>query len=245
LKDAARISELPTYTFGHCDVDALNDTLRLQSHGGPPLLMTDGIFATTGRMPPLEAYAVALQKYNGRMLIDESHGFGVVGQNGRGAAEYCRVEHLAATGATLSKAFCAQGATVPCSAQSANRLWTIAPLRGACAGSPLSAIAATASIEYTVARPEIHQHMSAMKDYFRTRLQGLAIEVLDSPAPIVSFSMGSREDMLHVQRRAWDRGIYIYHSTYLGAGNDGLIRCAIFRDHTRADIDALIDVLAG
>ncbi len=244
LRDAALISDLPTYTYGHCDADSLSDTLRQESHGKRPLLMTDGIFATTGRMPPLDEYAVVLQQYDGRMLVDESHSFGVVGPNRRGAAEYCRVEHLSAVGATLSKAFCAQGATVPCSAQSALRLRTIPPLRGACAGSPLSAIAAAASIEYTVAHPEIHQHMSAMKDYLRTRLRGLGTEVFDSPAPIVSFKMGSREDMLNVQQRAWDRGVYIYHSTYLGAGDDGLIRCAVFRDHTSADIDALIDALA-
>jgi len=175
LKDAALISELPTYTYAHCDADSLSDTLRQKAHGKRPLLMTDGIFATTGRMPPLDAYATVLQKYDGRMLIDESHSFGVVGQKGRGAAEYCHVEHLAAVGATLSKAFCAQGAITPCHKQSAYRLRTIPPLRGACAGSPLSAIAAAASIEYAVAHPEIRQHMGATKNYLRTRLQGLGV----------------------------------------------------------------------
>lgn len=244
LKDGARLSARPSFTFAHCDVGSLNETLKRHVQAKQrTLLVTDGVFATTGRVPPLAEYAAALASYDGRMLIDESHGFGVVGDNGRGAAEYCGVGRLATIGATLSKAYCAQGALVGCSAAAASRLRTGPAYRGACAGSPLSAVAATASLAYVAQHPELRTNLRTLTDYLRMRLRQIGLEVIDSPAPIVSFQEGSGADMQALQRRVFERGIYIHYSNYIGAGPHGTIRCAVFRDHSRGDIDALIEAM--
>jgi len=244
LTEAAKVSGLPSFAFAHCDVDSLRELLKRQVRANQrPLLITDGAFATNGRIPPLADYAAVLAPYDGRLFVDEAHSFGVVGANGRGAVEFCKVEHTAAAGATLSKAFCGQGAIVGCSAASAERLRFAPVIRGACAGSPLSAAAATASLAYVAARPELRTSLHAMGDYLRLQLRNIGIDVFDTPAPIVSFQCGNRADMLALQRRLFDRGIYVLHSTYIGAGPEGVIRCAVFRDHAREDIDALIDAL--
>jgi 8-amino-7-oxononanoate synthase len=245
LRDAVKLSGLPTSLFAHCDADSVRDLLRHNVRAKQrPLVVTDGVFATTGRIPPLGAYASVLAPYEGRLFVDESHGFGVVGGKGRGAAEYCGVEYIASTGATLSKAFCAQGAIVACSSVSAERLRALPPIRGASAGSPLSAAAATASLQYVTEHPDLKETVHEMTDYLRSRLRSLGLSILDSPAPIVSFQAGTQADMLALQRRAFDRGIHIFYSTYIGSGSEGVIRCAVFRDHSKQDIDALIDALA-
>lgn len=246
LRDAAALSECPIFTFNHCDAQSLREVLRRHTCAKQrPLVVTDGVFATTGRIPPLAHYAEVLSPYDGgRLFVDEAHSFGVVGENGRGAAEYCGVEHLTpATGATLSKAFCAQGAIVGCSTAAAARLESLPPVRGACAGSTLSAVAATASLAYVAGHPHLRSDLRVITEYFRARLRSIGVEMMESPAPIVSFRWGKRIDMLELQRRLFDRGIYIYYSTYIGAGSEGLIRCAVFRDHTREDIDQLIAAL--
>jgi 7-keto-8-aminopelargonate synthetase-like enzyme len=246
LRDAAKITGIPSFTFQHCDVDSLSDVLK--KHVGPrqrPLVVTDGAYATTGRIPPLTAYAALLAPYDGRLFVDDAHAFGVIGDNGRGAAEFCGVEHIAATGSTLSKAFCAQGAVVGCSAGAAWRLRSLPAIRGACAGSPLSAVAATTSLEYVAARPDLRKNLRVMTDYFRSRIRSIGLNVIDSPAPIVSFKFGNQQNMRDLQRRLFERGIYIYHSTYIGAGPEGTIRCAVFRDHSKEDIDALVDAISS
>jgi 8-amino-7-oxononanoate synthase len=191
----------------------------------------------------LADYADVISPYDGRMFVDEAHTFGVVGHLGHGAAEYSGVEHISSTGATLSKAYCAQGAFVGCSARTAARLRDLPQVRGACAGSPLSAAAARASLSYVAARPELRESLRQLADYLRGRLRSIGIDVIDSPAPIVAFRYGDRADMKHLQQRAFDKGIHLYHSDYIGAGPDGMIRCAVFRDHSREDIDCLIDIL--
>jgi 7-keto-8-aminopelargonate synthetase-like enzyme len=245
LKDAAKLFEVPVHTFAHCDVESLRDVLH--RHATPkqhPLVVTDGVFAATGRVPPLADYATVLARYEGRLFVDEAHAFGVVGENGRGAAEYSGVQHLAATGATLSKALCAQGAIVACSLKTAARLRTLPAIRGACAGSPLSAVAATESLRYMATHPEIRKQLRATTDYFRARLRSIGLDVIDSPAPIVSFKCGDQSNMQAVQRRAFDHGIYVHYSKYIGTGSEGMLRCAVFRDHTRGDIDALVGTLS-
>lgn len=245
LHDAAKLQGLPNFTFGHCDAGALADLLKreAQGKGRRPLVLTDGVFATTGRLPPLADYAAVLARYGGHLFVDESHAFGVVGECGRGAAEYCGVEDIASTGATLSKAYCAQGAVVGCSLDVAARLRTLPPLRGACSGSPLSAAVAAAALTFVAGHPSVRTDLRAVTDYLKTRLRALGLAITDSPAPIVSFKWGNREEMLALQRRAFERGVYLYHSTYIGTDADGVIRCAVFRDHSKEDIDALVDVL--
>ena len=245
LSDAARASSKPSVTFAHGNANALAEVLKacLKAHERP-LVLTDGAFATTGHIAPLAEYAEILAPYNGRLLVDESHSFGVVGGNGRGAAEYCGVEEVATIGATFSKAYCAQGAVVSCTKSDALRMRTVAPIGAACAGSPLTAAAALASLNYVSASPSLRLSLQSLTGYLRNRLRHIGIDVVESPAPIVAFRAGQRADMLALQKRAFEREIYLHYSTYIGAGSEGVIRCAMFRDHTYQDIDQLIDVLA-
>jgi 7-keto-8-aminopelargonate synthetase-like enzyme len=245
LVDAARLSGLPTFAFPHCDVDAMSEVLNRELRANQrPLLLTDGVFAMSGRIPPLAEYAGLLAVYEGFMFVDESHGFGTIGEHGRGAVEYCGVEPFAAIGSTLSKSCCAQGAFVACSSAAAARARAVPPISGACAGSPLSARVAAASLAYMATHPELRKSLAELTRYLRSRLRSIGLDVIDSPAPIVSFQCGNRASMQSLQQRAFERGIHISHSAYVGAGADGMIRCAVFSDHTRDDIDRLIDALA-
>jgi 7-keto-8-aminopelargonate synthetase-like enzyme len=244
LRDAATLYGRTIVTFPHRDAQGLRDLLRTKVRPNQrPVILTDGVFPTTGSVAPLADYAREIAQYGGRLLVDEAHAFGVVGENGRGAAELCGVEEITAMGATLSKAYCAQGAFVACSAETAARLRRVPSIIGASAGSPLSAAAAAASLEYVAKHPSLRTHLSAMTRYLRAKLQSIGVSVIDSPAPIVSFTCGDREEMTALQRRLFEKGIYIHHSTYIGSGPNGMIRCAVFRDHTHADIDEFISAL--
>jgi 7-keto-8-aminopelargonate synthetase-like enzyme len=244
LKDAARLTAVRTHIFHHCDAEDLGRLL--DQHVGAqerPLIVTDGVFASTGAVPPLRDYAKACAPYDGRLFIDESHAFGVVGTEGRGSSEYCGVEHLAASGTTLSKALCGQGAIVAGSAAAIAHLRTLPVIRGANSGSPISAAATAASLRYLAEHPQLRHRLTATGAYLRQQLREMGLTVIDSPAPIVSFQFGRRDDMQALQRKALASGVYVYHSNYIGAGPEGIIRCAVFADHTEADIDALIAVL--
>jgi 8-amino-7-oxononanoate synthase len=244
LQDAAKLSGVAVTPFAHREAGALSDCLR-RSNAHAPLVLTDGVFATTGQLAPLDLYAALLSERNGRLFVDDSHGFGVIGAQGRGAVEFLDVASSASVGATLSKALCAQGAVIGCSSETARHLKSMPPLRGATIGSPLSAAAARASLAFVARRPELRAELLAKSQSLRARLSALGLDVIASFTPIVAFRHGDFACMEALQKRALAQGIVIQHSTYVGAGPEGVIRCAVFRDHSDADFECLADFLRG
>jgi len=245
LRDAARMDERTPHYFAHCDPQALREALdHWIKPGQRPIVLTDGVFATSGRVAPLGDYAAELSRFEGGLLVDEAHAFGVVGDHGRGAAELHAVEKLSVVGATLSKAYCAQGALVGCPSSALDRIRAETPIRGSNAGSPLSAAAATAAFTYMKAHPQIRVQLRVLADTLRGRLRQIGAEVVDTPAPIVSFRVGRRPDMEYLQQRAFNHGVHLHYSDYIGAGKEGCIRCAVFRDHTPQDFDVMLSLLS-
>lgn len=244
LVDAARLSTRDVVTFRHCDPESLAEMLHQALPPRMyPIVVTDGVFGTTGRIAPLDEYATIIAAYGGRLVVDEAHSFGVLGTNGRGAAEHLGVESIATTAATLSKAFCAQGAIIGCSHQGAERLRRLPPLRAANAGSPISAAVAAAALRYMQAHPGRRERLNGLASYLRKRLKQVGIEVGDSPAPIVAFRIADRAMMESIQRELLEKGIYILLSNYIGAGTNGILRCAVFADHCEPDLDTLVDAV--
>lgn len=244
LFEAAKLTTRTVVSFRHGDAESLARSIHTALPPKmKPIVVTDGVFATTGLVAPLDRYAAVIADYGGHLIVDEAHSFGVLGRHGRGAADYHGVESIATCGSTLSKAFCAQGAIIGCSVEVAERLRRLPPLRGANPGSPLSAAVGAAAIRYVQLHPELRQRITALTGYLRSRLRALGFDVGDSPAPIVAFRPGDRAFMQSIQERLMEQGIFVIISNYIGAG-EGVIRCAIFADHAEQDMDALTDTLS-
>lgn len=241
LVEAARATGQTLVSFAHCDPDALADAIH---RGLPPqmrpVVVTDGVFGTTGRVAPLDRYASIVVRYDGCLVVDEAHSFGVIGPHGRGAADLLGVEGISVTAATLSKAFCGHGGIIGCDHKTSEKLRGLPPLRGANSGSPISAAVGAAALRYMMACPDRRTGLADLTAYLRRKLRAHGIEVSESPAPIVSFQLGDRRAMQSLQQRLFDRGIHIMISTYIGAGPEGVIRCAVFADHCEKDLDALV-----
>ena len=245
LHDAARLSKCPSVVFAHSNANALNDAVRrCKLAGERPLVLTDGVFATTGRIPPLADYACIAAEACGLLFVDESHAYGVVGEHGRGAAEHCGVAAAAYHHAgTLGKGFCAQGGLLPSTREIAARARSLPPARGAGAGSPVSALVAAAALRFTREHPERRARLLAVSQRLKSGLRTLGLDIVETPAPITAFRIGRRPQMLALQRSLFDDGLHVAVSTYIGSGTEGMIRCATFADHSDGDIDALVQGL--
>ena len=243
LHDAARLSGRSVIPFPHADATALHDALRAHLREGQrPLVLTDGVFATTGRIPPIADYARSANEADGLLFVDESHAYGVVGKNGRGAAEYCGITNAYHAG-TLSKGFCAHGGLLPCSMEFATRVRGLPPVRGASAGSPVSAMVAAAAMRYAQAHPQRRDYLHWISQRLKSGLRGLGLDIVDTPAPITAFTVGRNADMVKLQRSLFEDGFNVALSSYIGSGPEGMIRCATFADHSEADMDALVRAL--
>ncbi len=240
LEDAAKLTGKPVRYFAHRSVSALEAEMDQLLPGQRPIVVTDGAFATSGSLPPLDEYAALLEPCNGKLLVDESHSGGVVGKTGRGAVQHFGVENIAHVGVTLSKAFCAQGSVYVGSVEGVERARACKPVRGSNSGTPISANVAAAALRLVRANPGICSKVRKQAEYLRERLREIGLVVAKSPTAIVSFSHGNFSDMRAIQESLFNENIYVLHSNYIASGPGGAIRLSVFADHSIEDLNQVV-----
>ncbi|WP_295814861.1 pyridoxal phosphate-dependent aminotransferase family protein [uncultured Nitratireductor sp.] len=249
VNDALKCAERPVFRFRHRDPQSLSEQLRRHLKPGQvPVVVSDGVFPSTGALAPLDHYAQLLDAYPGGLLcIDDSHGVGVLGSAGRGTLEHFGLEgERAFCAGTLSKAFGGFGGIVPASRALADR---IAAKGGVVAGAsppPVPAAAAAgAGLRLFRENPSMLQALRTNVAHMRTGLAGLGLAIPQTPVPI--FNVQARGDLKAVCERLRERDIvvkYVGASGYSDAPSVETLRIAVFSSHSSEQIDDLIAALA-
>lgn len=106
LHDGARLCKGEATWFGHNDLDDLESQLKACPLEQPKLIAVDGVYGMTGDLAPLPELVKLKHKYNAQLFVDDAHGTGVLGDNGRGTPEHFGVEdEVDIHGGTFAKAF--------------------------------------------------------------------------------------------------------------------------------------------
>lgn len=245
LREAIAASGLESYSFRHLDAQDLE--AKLKRHlpaNGRPLIATDAMYSALGEIAPLNELALVMTPYGGRLLVDESHGFGVLGAQGRGAWEHHHLDASSALlGGSTGKALGVVGGIIPASEDEVAAFRSTPVGRGAATGLPAAAAMCASSLRYIRQHPELLQRLRENTSYMKSGLRRLGLTVRDNIAPVAAFTTGSDRSMQILQQRLMYEGIFAFHSHYIGAGAEGVIRCGIFADHTSEHIDRLLEVL--
>jgi 8-amino-7-oxononanoate synthase len=245
LREAIAASALASQPFRHLDCQDLEAQLKRHlRRGEAPLVVTDGLFSTLGEIAPLSELERAVAPYGGRLLVDESHSFGVLGPRGRGAYEHHDVPRRSIViGGSLGKALGVCGGVIPASEDEAAAFRSSPASRGASTGLPAAAAMCSQSLKYVREHPELLERLRANTKYLKCGLRRLGLDVADTVVPIAAFVAGSDRSMQALREALLTDGIFLYHSKYIGAGAAGVIRCSVYADHTVEHMDRLIDAL--
>jgi 7-keto-8-aminopelargonate synthetase-like enzyme len=246
ISDAINSVGKPVHSFPHRDPAALERKLRAKLKPRQrPFLLTDGVFPTYGRIAPVPDYAAILEPYDGLIGLDDAHGVGVLGPNGRGTFEYfgMRSERLHLAG-TLSKAFGGHGGFV---AGGTKLIERIRKTVGAFLGStptPTPIAAATAKgIEILRNHPGMRERLKRNVAAVKAGMKKLGVETDETPVPIVAWSLESAERMRNVQKALLNRGTAVAYLKYIGAPPEGVLRVTVFSTHTAEHIRRLLEEL--
>jgi 7-keto-8-aminopelargonate synthetase-like enzyme len=246
VRDGIGASELRHRSFRHLDVEDLERQLRHHLAAGErPLVVTDGLYSTFGEIAPLDRLWQVAAAYDGGLVVDESHAFGVLGAAGRGAREHHGMTSAAVlVGGSLAKAFGTCGGLALGSIADIQAMHATPVVRGAAVGSPAAIAMCAASLDYVRNHPELLTRLRDNTSYFKSGLRRLGLTLRgDDIAPIAAFALDSSASTLRLHAALLAEGIFVYRSTYIGADGNGVIRCAVFADHTREHLDALLDAL--
>lgn len=250
IRDACATLDQPVHRFAHRDPQALSEALaRHLVPGEVAMIVTDGVFPTTGALAPLADYVAVMEGYEGAMLcVDDAHGVGAIGPGGRGAMALAGIEGPGRyLSATTSKAFGGTGGFIPGTSALTGRLAAEVPiLAGATPPTPAAAAAAAAGVELVQGEGGLLARLAENVQRMRSGLRGLGLEIEDSPVPIVNIA--ADRDLADVRDALAAEGILIKRvrpGGYSDAPDHETLRIAVFSAHTDVQIDRLVAAMAA
>lgn len=244
LLDAATHFRCPIRRFQHRDALDLARQCKGLGSQARVIVLTDGMFSQDGAVAPLAEYVKALPVRT-RYLVDDSHGVGVLGGQGRGAVEQVsgRKEQFILC-FSLSKALGTFGGAILCSEDLRNRM--IRRSQAFLGSTPLPlplACAALQSVELLQKDSTFLARLNANAAYVKLALRERGFEMPDHPGPIVAIHPHSAGESQRLWRQLKQAGILPPRIKYAGEPRSWF-RFVISSEHTRAQLDLLIRVVA-
>jgi 8-amino-7-oxononanoate synthase len=252
ILDAVSMSRARIRPFRHNRVDKLERMLeRAESDGGGVLVVVDGVFSMEGDLPPLREIADLCRKHGARLMVDEAHGVGVLGERGTGASEALGVEDAVDLRmGTFSKSLASCGGFIAGPAdvidflrvQSRAFMFTASAVPAA-VGAALGALRIIRSSE----GGELFARVLANARYLHEGLGNLGFEVneptpmpdgSDLVTPIVPVVVGDDWRAVLMWKALYDAGVYVNVALYPAVQRGGaLLRTSVSATHRREHLD--------
>ena len=249
--EAARLAQVPGFFFRAAEPDSLR---RIVAGARRPMILADAVGPASGILAPVTTYLEILgEAESGTLLLDDAHGFGVLGANGRGLLEelgyWSRVNGQSpadrvqiCVGGTLAKAMGGFGGIIPGTPEFVSRV------RGAShyfdgASAPASAVAGSTAraLELVLRNPGIRLQLRENILRLRRGLRLLGFAVPDGGAAQLGVAVGNAENMKRIHETLKKRGVWLpYFPAYSGISADGVLRFAVFATHSSDQIDCLL-----
>ncbi|STC87965.1 biotin synthetase [Escherichia coli] len=247
LLEAASLSPSPLRRFAHNDVTHLARLLASPCPG-QQLVVTEGVFSMDGDSAPLEEIQQVTQQHDGWLMVDDAHGTGVIGEQGRGSCWLQKVKPELLV-VTFGKGFGVSGAAVLCSNTVADYLLQFARhLIYSTSMPPAQAQALRASL--AVIRSDEgdarREKLAALITRFRAGVQDLPFTLADSWSAIQPLIVGDNSRALQLAEKLRQQGCWVtaIRPPTVPAGTARL-RLTLTAAHEMQDIDRLLEVLHG
>jgi 7-keto-8-aminopelargonate synthetase-like enzyme len=231
--------------YQHCNVQHLEDLLG-QHKNSRPLIITDGIFALTGEITPLDEIHTLAEKYRAILVVDDAHATGVLGEQGRGTPEYFGLQNAANIfqTETMSKAIGAYGGFISASEAIITRIReTSRAYLASTALPPPIVSAACSSVRIIRQQPRLRDMLTRNADELRQGVTGLGLHTTGTPTPIIPLYLNTREKARKLSDFLKERGMIVPCIQYPVKTEKFIARITVSANHTMDQIEELLDLL--
>ena len=247
LIDAARLAGCRLRRYPHGDAEGALRQLRSVPDGAA-MLATDGVFSMDGDVAPLRELALVARVQQATLYVDDAHGIGVLGPDGRGSVAAARlgVDAVPLQLATLGKALGGHGAAVVGDADLIGHLLeTARPYIYTTALPPAQAAATLAAVRLARKEHWRRERLVELVARFRAAATKNGFELLESDTPIQPVLCGSETRALALAEALEAQGFWVapIRPPTVPEGRARL-RVTLSALHAPADVDALVDALA-
>ncbi len=234
-----------TYHYKHCDPNHL-ETLLEQSKGTRPLIITDGVFALTGEIAPLDKIYPLLKKFNGILVVDDAHSTGVLGKNGRGTPEHFNLpedENIYQT-ETMSKALGSYGGFISGSIGLVDLIRENSATYQASTSLPPAIIGASqASLRIINENPGLRIHLLERSNELRQEIAAMGFHTAGDGTPIIPIMFSEAGLAKNLSIFLEKNKIIAPHINYPVKMGKYMVRMTVSASHTNEQTDQLLEVL--
>jgi 8-amino-7-oxononanoate synthase len=244
LFDGCRLSFAKTVKFKHNDMEDLERVLKAIPEDRGKLIVVDGVFSMEGDIADLPSIVNLAKKYGARIMVDDAHGFGVMGEHGRGTAEHFGLEkEVDIVMSTFSKSLASLGGFIAASDEVIHYVKHASrPFIFSASIPPANAAAALEALNILEAEPERIKNLWMAADYMRKGFKSIGIDIINSQTPIIPVMTWDDFNTFKIAKELLDEGVYV-NPVVSPAVNPGeaLLRTSYTATHTKEQLDFALD----
>ena len=250
LYDGCKLSYGKMLRYQHNDMADLEKKLQKVPDTAGCLIVTDGVFSMGGDIANLPEICALAQKYGARVMVDDAHGLGVIGEGGRGTASYYGLEdQVDIYMGTFSKSLASLGGYMAASSRVADFVrHSSRPFIFSASIPPANTAAALAALRELEAHPELVTTLQENAKYMRGLLNERNIKMRPSNGdciPIIPIYTYEPLPTLTIAKELYEGGVYVNSSLPPAAApHECLLRTSLMATHTHALIDEAVGVIA-
>ena len=250
LYDGCRLSYGTMLRYRHNDMADLEKKLQKVPETAGCLIVTDGVFSMGGDIANLPEICRLARQYGARVMVDDAHGLGVIGEGGRGTASYYGLEEeVDVYMGTFSKSLASLGGYMAAGSRVADYVrHSSRPFIFSASIPPANCAAALAALRYLEAHPEIVTDLQGNARYMREKLNERQIRMRPSNGeciPIIPIYTYEEIPTLTIAKDLYDHGVYVNSSLPPAAApHECLLRTSLMATHTKPLIDEAVDIIA-
>ena len=246
IVDGRRLSFATQLHYKHNDMEDLERVLSKLPEDAIKLIVVDGVFSMEGDLANLPEIVKLKHKYNCSIMVDEAHGLGVFGKQGRGVCDHFGLtDEVDLIMGTFSKSLASIGGFI------ASDKDTINFLRHNCrtyifsaSNTPAATAAALEALHIIQNEPERFENLWDVTHYALKRFREEGFEIGETESPIIPLYVRDAEKTFVVTKMAYDAGVFINPVIPPAcAPQDTLVRFALMATHTRDQVEQAVQIL--
>lgn len=246
IVDGRRLSFATQLRYKHNDMTDLERLLQKLPYDAVKLIVVDGVFSMEGDLANLPAIVELKRKYNCSIMVDEAHGLGVFGRQGRGVCDHFGLTHeVDLIMGTFSKSLASIGGFIASDSDTINYLrHTCRTYIFSASDTPAATAAAREALRIIQAEPERIEHLWQVTRYALKRFKEEGFEIGETESPIIPLYVRDIDKTFMVTKLAFDNGVFINPVIPPAcAPQDTLVRFALMATHTEEQVERGVQAL--
>ena len=246
IVDGRRLSMSTCLKYKHNDMDELENQLKKCRPESIKLIVVDGVFSMEGDLPDLPKIVELKHKYNATIMVDEAHGIGVFGRNGRGVCDHFGLtDEVDLIMGTFSKSLASIGGFIAADSTIIN--WLRHNARTyifSASNTPAATASALEALHILQQEPERIEALWDVTRYALKRFREEGFEIGETESPIIPLYVRDPEKTFVATARAFEEGVFINPVIPPAcAPQDTLVRVALMATHTHKQVDRAVKAL--